>query len=400
MTFKKKLSIAVLIALVGYYLIGFPLTLLGYVKEWPIFPGGPVIKFEGGNTSNYEDEIVTPDNDGPYIFYQEDSLQVVNFYAVDSVSVPEVTLYSSEHRDQVPLIISFLKNPSWDFSLKLKDSLQIELTSYQGVSKLLAISDIEGEFGAFRELLISNHVVDSNYNWTFGSGHLVLLGDFVDRGTHVTECLWLIYDLEKKAEASGGKVHFILGNHEIMNMTDDFRYVRRKYIFNSSAIGKHYSEFYKPDTELGRWLSTKNIIERIDNIIFTHGGLSDDLVASGATLEKINATARPLYFSPDVARLSKYPLIKILFNSKSSPFWNRDYANQRASQEDVDQSLATYKVNKVVVGHTLVESITALYTGKVIVIDTKHAESNSQALLIENGRFFSVDRTGERVPLE
>ncbi len=45
----------------------------------------------------------------------------------------------------------------------------------------------------------------------------------------MTECLWLIYSLEEKAKAAGGYVHFILGNHEIMNMQGDFRYVQDKY---------------------------------------------------------------------------------------------------------------------------------------------------------------------------
>ena len=31
--------------------------------------------------------------------------------------------------------------------------------------------------------------------------------------------------IRTEAQLQGGKVHLILGNHEIMNMTDDWRYV-------------------------------------------------------------------------------------------------------------------------------------------------------------------------------
>jgi hypothetical protein len=53
-------------------------------------------------------------------------------------------------------------------------------------AKMLILSDIEGNFGAFRKLLQANHVIDDNFNWTFEKNHLVLIGDFVDRGTMVT----------------------------------------------------------------------------------------------------------------------------------------------------------------------------------------------------------------------
>ena len=65
---------------------------------------------------------------------------------------------------------------------------------------MFVVSDIEGEFKAFRQLLQGNNIIDENFNWTFGNGHLVLTGDFVDRGTLVTEVLWLIYSLEEKAK--------------------------------------------------------------------------------------------------------------------------------------------------------------------------------------------------------
>jgi hypothetical protein len=87
------------------------------------------------------------------------------------------------------------------------------------VNKLIAISDIEGNFMAFTETAAANGVIDTNFNWTFGEGHLVLTGDFFDRGTQVTEVLWLIYSLEEKAKDAGGYVHYILGNHEIMNLS-------------------------------------------------------------------------------------------------------------------------------------------------------------------------------------
>ena len=40
---------------------------------------------------------------------------------------------------------------------------------------MLVISDIEGNFEAFRKLLQGNGVIDENFNWTYGKDHLVLV---------------------------------------------------------------------------------------------------------------------------------------------------------------------------------------------------------------------------------
>jgi hypothetical protein len=125
----------------------------------------------------------------------------------------------------------------------IKDTLINENSIFPMPEKLIAISDIEGNFAAFRDFLINNGVINNENQWVFGSGHLVLNGDFFDRGLNVTECLWFIYHLEQEAVKNGGYVHFILGNHEIMNMNDDIRYVRNKYTETSKFLGEDYREF-------------------------------------------------------------------------------------------------------------------------------------------------------------
>ena len=66
------------------------------------------------------------------------------------------------------------------FEFALRKNLNIPPTEYDLPDRLLAISDIEGNFYAFQQLLVGNGVIDEDFNWTFGSGHLVLLGDLFD----------------------------------------------------------------------------------------------------------------------------------------------------------------------------------------------------------------------------
>jgi len=116
------------------------------------------------------------------------------------------------------------------FVVQLKHSASVEKDQYVMPEKLIAISDIEGNFNGFYSFLLANKVMDEDANWIFGDGHLVLNGDFFDRGDQVTQVLWLIYHLENQAIESNGKIHFVLGNHEIMNLYGDVSHNDYKYI--------------------------------------------------------------------------------------------------------------------------------------------------------------------------
>ena len=96
-------------------------------------------------------------------------------------------------------------------------------------SRVLAVSDLEGNYQAFQDFLRGNGVIDKDGHWSWGDGHLVLVGDIVDRGDQVTEILWMIHRLEREAKAAGGEVHYVLGNHETMVMAGDLRYIHPKY---------------------------------------------------------------------------------------------------------------------------------------------------------------------------
>jgi len=117
--------------------------------------------------------------DGPYVLYRNDSV-FVN-YIVDSSGVKAVRRdsMSSSAKNNVNLQIN-TDLPGKTFAVQLKQKLSNEKSEWNGVKKMLVISDIEGNFEAFRKLLQGNQVIDENFNWTFGKDHLVLVGDFVD----------------------------------------------------------------------------------------------------------------------------------------------------------------------------------------------------------------------------
>ena len=313
-----------------------------------------------------------------------------------------------EKNQQATLVSETFKNPiagkkltcyvdnKEHFSFKVQELLQNQPSVYQMPEKLIAISDIEGRYQEFKQFLIANKVMDKNYKWTFGKGHLVTVGDFFDRGLLVNQTLWLIYSLEEQAEKAGGKVHFILGNHDLMNMKNDFRYTRKKYLENAKLMGVEYYDLYKPNTELGRWLATKNILEKIGDYIFIHAGISKEVSDLNLGVEGINKFARNFYFDNVEDRAGVDPLRSVVYMRGKSPTWYRGYGKETIDKNEFADIAKNMGAKKFVIGHTLHESVTYLMDKQVIDLDVLHAQGTTQGLLIENGQEYMVDIQGQK----
>lgn len=345
--------------------------------------------------SNREKLIAYDGYDGPF---------VINDTLLYNVSLKnELNQITNFNRDSIPV---FVDN-------KGKDSFTISIISehdepeyeYDLPKKMLIISDIEGNFNAFFSFLFSNNVIDKDFNWVYGKGHLVLNGDFVDRGKHVTQVLWLIYKLEQQAELQDGKVHFILGNHEILNFNGDHRYNRGKTIKAAKDISQLERKtealrfLYSKNSEIGKWLSTKNVIEKIGDYIFTHAGLSPDILKYDLDLKNINKLVREKYYK--IGEI-KEKTQRFLYSSKG-PFWYRGLAKEKLSQKELNAVLEHFESKKIIIGHTPVDSIVSKYNGKLIMTDIYHGykkfSGKTFGLLVENGVEFIVDDTSVKIPL-
>lgn len=336
--------------------------------------------------------------DGPYVLYNNDSV-FVN-YIEDNAGIKSVRADSKPAlmRNSISLQVN-TDIPGKTFNVQLKQKLSNEKSEYNGVKKMLVISDIEGNFEALRKLLQAAQVIDENFNWTFGKDHLVLVGDFLDRGTMVTEVLWFIYSLEDKAKAAGGYVHYILGNHEIMNMSDELDYVQERYLKHAELMNKPYMQLFGPNAEIGRWLATKNVAERIGNTLFTHGGISSYMNMLAIPLKELNDITRPFYTDTTY----KYADNRLnLIYSDLGPFWYRNYYKApRASMQQIDSTLDIYGVKYITTGHTIISNeIRSLYDGKVFNVDVHHAEGRPEALLIDNGKFWRINTAGEKLDIK
>ena len=147
--------------------------------------------------------VATDQSDGPYVLYKNDKVYVK--YIFDENGTKSVKQDSIALSQKGSLTLTVLTDePGKTFEVKLKKELKTEKTEFSDVSKRFVVSDIEGNFRALRQLLQGNSIIDEKFNWTFGDGHLVLTGDFVDRGEQQTEVLWMILSVVEQTKTVGG----------------------------------------------------------------------------------------------------------------------------------------------------------------------------------------------------
>lgn len=324
------------------------------------------------------------DQDGPYVYYVGDSIVVTEVTPSGLVSNTYGSTSNLELTCKLP-------HMGVNFSFNLKPEITIEPSVYSETpSKFLVISDFDGHIEAFTMLLKGEGIIDENLNWIYGDGNLIITGDLFDRGYHVTECMWLLYKLELEAQNQGGKVHLIIGNHEIFNLTDDWRYAEVKYFNNAHLMGKRMADLYNENTGLGRWLRSKNIIEKIGDYAFMHGGLSIPISNLNVSYNEINDYGRVIMNGEDCPNTDCETV-----TGSSGVYWYRGMVYGELSQDEVDSILNKFNVNRVVIGHTKDEnnpSVRALYDGSVLAIDMYHVENFEdgfmEALQFELGCFY------------
>jgi diadenosine tetraphosphatase ApaH/serine/threonine PP2A family protein phosphatase len=273
--------------------------------------------------------------------------------------------------------------------------------TFNGVKKVAVVSDIHGQFDVIRKVLVGHGIINKDLHWAYGKGHFVIVGDVFDRGGQVTETLWLIHNLQIEAKAAGGKVHFLLGNHETMVMDRDVRYVNKRYMITSSLLQIPYYDLFGLDSYLGQWLRSLPLTVRVNDMVFVHGGFSKELLRKVSSLKSINnlyhkylIDARPGLVEEGIERLD-------LLKGHDGPLWYRGYFRDRDLEEkDIDRILKRVGARRMVVGHTSFQAIRTFFNGKVLAVDSSMKfGSMGEVLLIEDGKFIRGGLLGERIDL-
>jgi len=340
---------------------------------------------------------VRPCRDGPYVFRdgkRRTALRLDRRHAEDAVEA-----ITAEVGKKVEVQVDDAQGTR--FSVPLRDEYPRQPTTWPMPRRMLVLSDIEGQFEALRALLQHSGVIDRRMHWRFGDGRLVLVGDLVDRGNNVVPVLWLLYRLEAEAQAAGGGLHYVLGNHEQMMMLGRADYVAPKYLATFRLGGQNQQALWSGRSELGLWLRSKPVLLKIGDVLFVHGGVSADVLAAGVDLDAVDALAAR-YLATDPR--GGDAIAQRVLSGRTGLLWYRglamptdDYPKDDAAH--VQRVLEAFGVGHIAIGHTMVQHVGEDVGGKVLRVDVDHAAGVSEALWFEDGAIQSVDAQGRRRPL-
>jgi len=127
----------------------------------------------------------------------------------------------------------------------------------------VALGDVHGDVSAFEEsLVVAGVVAKPGGYWSAGESVVVQVGDTLDRGIGEVAITLRLHALEKQAAEAGGALIRLIGNHEVMNYSGDWRYVCGEW----GDGWQPYDDELGPtlDAELGKsWRSCHPLLARV-----------------------------------------------------------------------------------------------------------------------------------------
>ena len=339
--------------------------------------------------------------DGPYLLKDGDGWQALTVEEAAGVPRKRAAPVAAGATIEVKAVGNL---PAFPVKLRGPATAAPDEIKTSGKAPMFVVADTHGEYEILVAMLRKHGVVNAKLGWSFGRGDLVVLGDVFDRGPNHLEILWLLYQLEADAKRAGGGVHLVLGNHETMVLMGDLRYLNPKYVQTAQLTGvSSYAELFGPATMLGQWLRTKPTVLKINDLLCLHAGISRALVDSGLTLRQINAGVRSVLTGAVPEDVSQRQLLELLMGG-NGPLWYRGYFPEQtgfptATSDDVDLALKTFGVSRILIGHTIVPTVTPMYDGRIIDVQVypkrdDAGRANFESLLIRKDGFYRAKLDG------
>lgn len=286
---------------------------------------------------------------------------------------------------------------------------------FPGAERIVAFGDVHGDVAAARAALKLAGAIDDKDEWIGGKLVVVQTGDQLDRGDDEPQILDLFEALQKKAEKAGGRFHVLNGNHEVMNVAADFRYVTEDGFKDyadvkpsSGSAGLRIDTL--PESQRGRAAAflpggpiAKRLAERpiaivVGDTAFAHGGILPGHVRYG--LGKINREAKE-WMLGDTKRQPA------MLTDERSPIWSRDFSDGEPDKRAcaaLERTLSQLNAKRMVVGHTVQkDGITSACDEKVWRVDVgmaKHYGGKPAVLEIKGAEVKALSADGSAAPAD
>jgi hypothetical protein len=264
--------------------------------------------------------------------------------------------------------------------------------------RLIAIGDLHGDAAATRAALRLGGAIDGSGRWIGGNLSVVQTGDVLDRGDDERAILDLLEQLTSAAQSAGGQLVALNGNHEVMNVQGDFRYVtpagvaafggvrpRSPHARAAPPSFEDRAAAFLPGGAYALQLAQRDVVAVVGDSLFVHGGVLPEHVRYG--VDRINHETREWMRAGDRRAPESVA-------SDSAPIWVREYSLDPVAPsacEKLAEVLRALNVQRMVVGHTVQNAgISSACDGRVWRIDVGlsryYGDRPIQVLEIQQGK--------------
>ncbi len=251
--------------------------------------------------------------------------------------------------------------------------------------RVVAIGDLHGDLAAAEQALALAGVVDDSGNWIGGTTTVVQLGDVLDRGDEERAIIDWLLALETQAQAAGGKLTVLNGNHEIITVGGYYEYAtlgaceafadlstlntEQPQLAELSPECRKRGAALLPGGPYAKVLASWPVSVIIDDSVFVHAGLFPTHVDYG--LDRINDEVR------DWMNGTREQPPGPVNNTTNSMVWTRTFGESEVPAtacELLSQVLDSLGLNRMVVAHTVQSGVNQACDGAVWRVDTGMAD--------------------------
>ena len=262
-------------------------------------------------------------------------------------------------------------------------------TPEQTEPRIIAVGDLHGDYSQAVKTLQMAHVIDSEKKWSAGDTYFVQTGDIFDRGDDTISIFSMIGRLMGEASAVGGNLIQLLGNHEIMNLAEDYRYVTWNDIDSFGGLQKR-KKMFSTKGIVGRSLRRTRIAYELNGNVFFHAGASPEWATLG--IQGLNNEGIRRMVGKNATEIDDAPIF-----FADGPVWYRGYGLEDDIEVCGPLYIALRKLNakRMVIGHNVQfdGKIKSKCNGRLFIIDTGIASyygGHSSALEIIGDRVFAI----------
>ncbi|ORX76400.1 Metallo-dependent phosphatase [Anaeromyces robustus] len=279
-----------------------------------------------------------------------------------SVVVPEGK-ESKEDKENIP---TYDKDDKSSKSSSDKDK-----RSTSSFKRVVAVGDIHGDYRKLVKVLRTAKLIDHKNNWIAKDTAFIQTGDLLDRGSDTILIFDLMIKLKDQAKKYNSIVYMLLGNHEIMNLQEDFRYVTRGDVMSFGGMANRKKAF-SLEGKYGKLLRTEmNATMIIDDTLFVHAGLTSVFAKYG--VDQMNNHVHYVLQTYPAEQLFYAPIL-----GNNGPFWTRfmSWGEEQPMCEELRMVFETMNIKRMVVGHTVQENgkINSRCGKKYLMIDVGMSE--------------------------